>query len=110
MREAEVQTQRTGTLRFGAVTDAHDFELLGEALGDADNHVLDERARQTVEAARLPRVVGTLDHEGVVVLADGDSTVQCAGESALRALHRNGGAADVDVDPGRDDDGSLTDA
>ena len=80
-----------GALGLGAVADADDLELLGEAVGDADDHVVDQRAGEAVQRAVLPLVVGPLDHERAArrwrtVMAPG----MRPGERALRALHRDG--------------------
>ena len=48
---------------LGAVADADDLELLGEAVGDTDDHVVDQRAGQAVQRAVLALVVGPLDHD-----------------------------------------------
>ena len=69
---AEAEREVDGCLArgSGAVADADDLELLGEAVGHADDHVVDQRAHETVHGPVLPFVVGTLDDERVVVLAD----------------------------------------
>ena len=57
---------RPVALRRGAVADADDLELLREALGDADDHVVDQRAGEAVQRTVLALVVGTLDEERAV--------------------------------------------
>ena len=59
--EAEGEAQRVGALRLGAVADADDLEFLLEAVGDADDHVVDEAAGEAVQGTVLALVVGTLD-------------------------------------------------
>ena len=78
--EAERQVELVGPCGVGAVADADDLELLGEAVGDADDHVVHQRAGQAVQRAVLALVVGTLDEQLVAVLADGDR----AGDVAAR--------------------------
>jgi hypothetical protein len=51
----------------GAVADADDLELLAEAVGDADDHVVDQAAREAVQGPGLALVVGALHHERVAV-------------------------------------------
>src|SRR5690606_26333653 len=72
------------------------------------DHVVEERPRQAVEGPALALVVGPLDHQLGVVLADGDATGQDALEGALRTLDRDLGAVDGHVDAARDGDGALT--
>jgi hypothetical protein len=61
--EAERELERVGTLGLGAVADADDLELLAEAVGDADDHVVDEAAGEAVQRTVLALVVGTLDEQ-----------------------------------------------
>src|SRR5690606_30516845 len=71
--EAEVALDLRRALGEHAVTDAHDLELLLVALGDTDDHVVDQRAREAVKGLAATLVVRTLDRErAVIVLADGD--------------------------------------
>src|SRR5262249_51451738 len=74
MAETERELDRAVALRGGAVADADNLELLGEALRHADDHVVDERTGQAVLRPVLTLVVRTLDHELAVVLADRDDT------------------------------------
>ena len=53
---ADVEDQRLAVHR-GAITDALDFQVLGEALGHADDHVVEQRPGQTVQRAVLALVV-----------------------------------------------------
>ena len=54
---------RVGALGLGAVADADDLELLAEAVGDADDHVVDEAAGEAVEGAVVALVVGPGDEQ-----------------------------------------------
>src|SRR4051794_13986676 len=106
--EAEGQTQLVGGDGLGAVTDADDLELPAEAIGDTDNHVVDQRARQPVQRAALAQIVGTFDDQLTVVATNGDDFGQRAAECALRALDRHSAAIDRHVDAARDRDGGIT--
>ena len=113
MAEPERHAQLVGCDRLGAVADADDLELLAEAVGDTDDHVVDERAGEAVQRAALALVVGALDHQLGVVPANRDDAGQLAAQGALRALHRDPVAvADVvdgDIDAAGNGDGGLTD-
>ena len=85
MAEAERELDGVAALRGGAVADADDLELLREALGHADDHVVDERAGEAVQRAVLALVVRALDEQLAVVLAHGDHAGDVALERALRA-------------------------
>ena len=61
--EAERQLEASLPWQRGAVADADDLELLAEAVGDADDHVVDQRADQAVQGPVLALVVGPLDEE-----------------------------------------------
>ena len=79
--EAERQAQRRRALRLGAIADADDLELLGEAVGDTDDHVADERAGEAVQRTVLPLVVRALDD---AASASSRRTVMSPGTSRLR--------------------------
>ena len=96
--EAEGQFELVGALGRGPVADAHDVEVLAEPVGDADDHVVDQRAAQAVQGPVLPLVVGAFHHELVAVAADGDLAGQAALELALRALDRDVAAVDGHLD------------
>src|SRR5262245_6774330 len=57
VREAELQLELRRALGDGAVADADDLELPGEAGRHAGDHVRDERASEAVEGAVLALVV-----------------------------------------------------
>ena len=63
MAEAEGHAQLVGRNGLGAIADADDLELLAEAVGDTDDHVVDQRAGEAVQRPALALVVGTLDHD-----------------------------------------------
>ena len=108
MREAELHLQVLA-LERGTVADAHELELLGEAVRGALDHVRDERAHEAVEGLRVAAVVRALDDDVVALALDDHDLGEAAGELALRALDRHGGAVDGNVDAGRNGDGLFAD-
>src|SRR5690606_12670163 len=108
--EAQGQLQGVGALGRRPVADAHDLELLAEALGDADHHVVDQRADEAVHGPGLALVVGALDHQLVAVLADGDATGDVALQRPLGAAHGDVPVLDRHLDAAGHGDGGLTDA
>jgi hypothetical protein len=93
-----------------AVTRAVDLHALLVALGDTEDHVVDERAGQAVQGTGLALVVGALDLEAGVTLLDGDGLGHDVRELALGALHRDGAPVDGDVDTARDGDRESSDS
>src|SRR3954464_3732600 len=92
------------------VADTHDLEALAVPVGDADDHVVDERPGQAVEALvelvlRRPR-----REQRVAVTLDLDARRQLPGERPSRALHRDDAAVERDVDARGDGDGETTDS
>ena len=95
----------------GAVADADDLEALAEAVGHADDHVVDERAGQAVELL----VRSSAPSAGVTTIVPSSRSSACRGGSsrlsvALRALDRDAPAVDRDVDAGGNGDGKTTDS
>ena len=84
MRVAERELE-VAAAQLRAVADALDLEPLLEAVGDALDHVRDERAREAVQRAVLAAVGRARDDELVVVLLDRDVAVD-----ALRAARPSG--------------------
>src|SRR4051794_10454717 len=105
--EGELEVGSTG---LHAVTGADDLEGLAVALGDAGDHVGDQRAGQPVTRLAVALVVRTLDDEVAVLLRDRDRLDDAVRQGALRPLHRDVLAADADLDAGRDGDRKLADA
>src|SRR6266849_4161809 len=68
-----------------AVADAHDVQILLEALRDAVHRVGDQRAGEPVQRAML--FGGALGDEHAVFLLEGDAEGHTYGELALGALH-----------------------
>ena len=56
--EAEGQLDLARAPGHGPVADADDLEVLGEAVGDAEDHVVDQAAGQAVQGPVLALVVG----------------------------------------------------
>lgn len=71
VREAQGELEVLALL-LHAVTDAGELELLLEALGNANNHVVDESAGEAVAGTGLTLVVGTGNGEDVVLDVDSE--------------------------------------
>ncbi|MPN45822.1 hypothetical protein SDC9_193394 [bioreactor metagenome] len=106
MREAQAHDDLVALLD-GLEADAGDVEVLAEALGDADDHVVDQRTGQAMEGAVLLLVGRAGDGDGRAFNADRDVGVDRLGERGLAALHRDDLAVDLDFDAGRDGDRHL---
>src|SRR5205823_1679782 len=104
-RELEVPA-----LELRAVADALDLQVLLEAVGDALDHVGDERARQAVQRTVLAAVGRALDEELLTVLLDADVARDALEELALRAVDADELGLDRDGHAGRDGDGLAADA
>ena len=85
MRVAE-REHELRALQLGAVADAADLEVLGEAGGDAGDHVVDERAGQAVQRAVARLVGGAHDAQRAVLALEAHLRMQLALERAERAL------------------------
>jgi hypothetical protein len=94
-----------------AVADADDLEGLGVPLGDAGDHVRDERPRQPVQGTALALVVGPLHPQRPVVLTGhGDGGCDGVRQGSLGALDVDRLALDGDVHPGGHGDRKSSDA
>ena len=78
---------QSGTLGLGAIAGANQVQGLGEAGGDAGDHVSDQGAIQAVERTVLLLIVRAGHQDGVALLLHGDVLVDLLGQRALRALH-----------------------
>src|SRR3954452_4996675 len=89
VREAQSELE---VLALGGhpVTGAVDLQRLLVALGDADDHVGDQSARQAVELLGLPLVVGAVDVQLVALLSDRDRLSDGVRELALGTLDLDG--------------------
>ncbi len=87
MRVAERQHE-LGALELGAIADAADLEAFREPGGDAGDHVVDQRARQTVQRPMARLVAGTHDPQLPVIALELHLGVELARELAERPLDR----------------------
>ena len=85
VREAQVHDQVL-TFLHGSVADAVDLERLAEALGHADDHIVDQRAGQAVQGAVQFVIARAGDVDGVAFDRDGHVRVHVVRQGALRAL------------------------
>ena len=99
-------------MQLGAVADALDLEALLEAVGDALDHVGDERARQPVQRAVLA-AVGRARDESVAARRPArrhrDVAVDALGQLALGAVDGHELGLDRDGHAGGDGDGLSAD-
>src|SRR3954463_8976274 len=109
VRVAEGELE-VGALELRAVADALDLERLGEAVGDAGDHVRDQRAREPVQRAVLRAVGRAGDDELLALLADLDRAVLALLEVAAGAGDAHDLGLDRHGDAGGDGDGPLTDS
>ena len=98
MRVAERQLDCIGSLGRGAIADTDDLELFAIAVGDADDHVGNERARQPMERTSLTLFVRALDEQLCTVLTHRDVAGQFAVQRALGAIDLEHAARHLDVD------------
>ena len=108
MAVAEGQVE-VGALEGGAVADTGHLELLGEALGDADDHVVDERAREALLGVGVRNAVDEVDLDLAVLEAEGGAGGEGALERALGAGGLHGVPVDLNGDAGGNDDRMLAD-
>jgi hypothetical protein len=108
VREADLELEVVAR-ECGAVADALDLQLLLEALGDALDHVRDQRARQAVERAILAALGRPRDRDRAVLLRDLHALRHFLAKLALRARHRHAARVDRDDDACRNFDGPFTD-
>ena len=85
-----------------AVTDTADLESLLEALGDADDHIVDIGSGGTVDHLHRDGVIGALDLDLALDLLDREVLVDFGGKLALGSLDRDSVALDGDSDTSRD--------
>src|SRR3954454_13162968 len=109
VRVAEGQLE-VRALHHRAVADALDLERLREAVGDAGDHVRDQRAREPVQRAVLRAVGRAGDEELLALLADLDRAVLALLEIAAGAGHAHDLGLDRHGDAGGNGDGLLADA
>src|SRR6185437_5221557 len=107
--EAERELQ-VPAARLDAVAGADDLQGLRVALGDADDHVVDQRPGQPVQRARLPLVVRAAHHERAVVAAGNrDRLRDGVRQLTLGAFHHDPLTVDLHVHARGDGDRKLAD-
>ena len=85
MGVADVQDELVALLG-GTIANAVDFERLLVAIGDADDHVVQQSAGQAVQSAVLLTVVGTGNEKLSAFLLDGHARLELLGQGTLGAL------------------------
>lgn len=70
----------------GTIANAVDFERLLVAIGDADDHVVQQSAGQAVQSAVLLAVVGTGNEKLSAFLLDGHARLELLGQGTLGPL------------------------
>ena len=88
-------------LQLRAVADALDLQALLVAVGDALDHVRDERPGEPVQRAVFAAVGRARDEQLLAVLGDLDVAVDPLGEFAFGAVHANRLGLDRDGHAGR---------
>ena len=102
MRVAEAEHNHPFTLHLSAIADANDFEFARPALGHALNGIVHQGPRQPVH--RGLRIILANRHEVPVFLFDLDAGRKSRVQLALRTLHQNSIAFNLDRHPFRDRD------
>ncbi len=85
-------------LLLNTVADAVYFQLLLEAFGYADDHVVDECAGQTVQCTILLLIVRTGYGDGVAFNSNLHSRMNVTGQGAVLALDGDGISVELDLD------------
>src|SRR5262249_22579028 len=108
VRVADLQLEvRAGERR--AVADPLELEALLEALGDAVDHVRDERAREPVERPVLAALGRARHRDDAVLLRDRDPLRHDLAQLALRTVYGDPAGIDRDGHAGGHLDWSLSD-
>ena len=92
MRVTEVHNQILALLS-DTVTNALNAQLLLEAIGNTNNHVVNQAAGETVQCAVVLVVVRTGYEDFVALYRDGHVRMKFAGKGCLSALHGNNAAS-----------------
>src|SRR5438128_7658972 len=108
MGEADVQPE-IGALQRRAVADALQLEALLESLGDALDHVRDQRARQAVQRAIVAALGGPGDRDRRVALLDLHPDRPLLRELAQGPVDHHAAGQERDVHAARDLDWLSTD-
>ena len=86
VREAQTHDQLSALL-LGTVADAVDVQLLGVALLNALNHVVQQSAGQAVQRLVQMLVVGTLNSQHIALNLQNHIGMEGVAQGALRTLH-----------------------
>ena len=87
VRKSEGKNDRVLALQLGAVPDADNVEFLAPALGDSDDSIADQRARQPMERGLF--VVLALGDQAAVLLHQRNAAGKHGADLALGAFHKH---------------------
>ena len=106
VREAQRQDQLVALLG-SAVADALNFQILAEAFGNTNHHVVDDGAGQAMEAAGLFLVIGAGNQNLIALNVNVHEGMVFGMQGTLGALHGDGvlGRVDLDFHTRGNDDG-----
>ena len=106
MREAQGQGQLAALLG-GTIADALNFQILTEALGNTDDHVMDQGAGQAMEAACLLLVIGAGNQNLIALDSNSHQRMKLGMQGTLGALNGDSvlGRIDLHFHTGGNDDG-----
>ena len=96
MREAQGQGQLVALLS-STVANALDLQVLAEAFGNTDNHVVDVGAGQAMEATCLLLVIGAGNQNLIALDLNGHQGMEFGMQGTLGALHGDGVIGLVDL-------------
>src|SRR5512135_647677 len=109
VREADAEDDVL-PLHLGLEADPDEVDLALEALGHAEDGVLDERAVEAVERLVLLLLAAADEDDRPVLLLDGDPREDGRRHGTLRALHGHARLAELDVHALGHGDGLLSDS
>ena len=98
MAESQLHLECVFALCLGAVTNADDFELLLEALANANDHVANQRSTETMHGLALATVIRTGQGNDALFERCGDLAGKRHRQLALRALDGHVTISDRDID------------
>ena len=100
MRKAKVHCELV-VLYLYSVTNTVDFQILLEALGHAQNHVVNEGAGQAVKRLVLLLIVGSFYNNFVAFYSDCHVRMNIPGKFPFGALYGNSRSVNLYVNAGR---------
>src|SRR5688572_19238660 len=109
VREAEREIELVA-LALGAVADADQLQLLLEALGDAVDHVRDQRPQRAGHRVGMPRIARRLELEAVLHFFDLDVALELLAQAAEGTLDQDLAGRDGHLDLFRQDDREVSDS